>query len=208
MRATPDSQPPRGRSRHDGFNSRVDGFRPPGAPLGGPGARDNWLYRANRQRPKGTEEERSLQLSWHAKEAHNGPVPVDDTAGPEQLLDAYFEAASGAISRNTERALRADIHVFTAWCSRRLTRPFPASPKTLVAFIDEMTASRTPATVRRYLSSITTMQKRLGETSPLENASVRFALQRMHRRRGRRQTQVHGLTCRSGTACSKQPETG
>ena len=35
------------------------------------------------------------------------------------------------------------------------------------------------------------MQKELGETSPLENASVRFALQRMHRRRGRRQTQVH-----------------
>ena len=38
------------------------------------------------------------------------------------------------------------------------------------------------------------VQKKLGETSPLENASVRFALQRMHRRRGRRQTQVHGLT--------------
>ena len=133
-------------------------------------------------------------MSWHAREAHSGPVPVDDTGGPEQLLDAYFEAASGAISRNTERALRADVNVFTTWCRGRLTAPFPASPKTLVAFIDEMTSSRTPATVRRYLSSITTVEKELGETSPLENASVRFALQRMHRRRGRRQTQVHGLT--------------
>ena len=130
----------------------------------------------------------------HTREAHGGPVPVKNTGGPEQVLDAYFEAASGAISRNTERALRADVNVLTTWCRARLTAPFPASPKTLVAFIDEMTASRTPATVRRYLSSITTVQKGLGETSPLENTSVRFALQRMHRRRGRRQTQVHGRT--------------
>ena len=133
-------------------------------------------------------------MSWHAREAHSGPVGVEDTGRTQELLDAYFEAASGAISRNTERALRADVHVFTAWCRGRLTAPFPARPKTLVAFIDEMTASRTPATVRRYLSSITTVQKKLGETSPLEDTSVRFALQRMHRRRGRRQTQVHGLT--------------
>ena len=133
-------------------------------------------------------------MSWDAREAHCGPVLVEETPGAEEPLAAYFEAAKGAISHNTERALRADVHVFTAWCRRHLTVPFPANPKTLVAFIDEMTASRTPATVRRYLSSITTVQKGLGQTSPLENTSVRFALQRMHRRRGRRQTQVQGLT--------------
>ena len=133
-------------------------------------------------------------MRWHARAAHGGPVPVEDNGEPEELLDAYLEAASGAISPNTERALRADVHVFSAWCQRRRTAPFPAGPETLVAFIEEMTTSRTPATIRRYLSSITTVQKELGETIPLENASVRFALQRMHRRRGRRQTQVHGLT--------------
>ena len=133
-------------------------------------------------------------MSWHARAAHGGPVPVEETCRGDELLDAYLKTASGAISANTERALRADIHVFNAWCQRRRTAPFPASPKTLVAFIDEMTASKTPATVRRYLSSITTVQKGLGETTPLENGSVRFALQRMHRRRGRRQAQVHGLT--------------
>ncbi len=133
-------------------------------------------------------------MNWHARAAHGGPVRVEDSGRGDEALDAYLEAASGAISANTERALRADIHVFTAWCRRNLTASFPASAKTLVAFIDEMTVSRTPATVRRYLSSITTVQKGLGETSPLENASVQFALKRMHRRRGRRQTQVHGLT--------------
>ena len=133
-------------------------------------------------------------MNWHGGQTHKGPVLVTNTREPPEALDAYLDAARGAISPNTERALRADIHVFTAWCRRRHTAPFPAAPRTLVSFIDKMSASRTPATVRRYLSSITTVQKGLGETSPLENAGVQLALQRMHRRRGRRQSQVHGLT--------------
>ena len=36
--------------------------------------------------------------------------------------------------------------------------------------------------------------KALRETNPLDSTAVRFALQRMHRRRGRRQAQVQGLT--------------
>ena len=116
------------------------------------------------------------------------------TSGPQGALAAYLDAARGAISPNTERALRADVGVFAAWCRGRHTVPFPAAPESLVAFIDEMTASRTPATVRRYVSSITTVQKGLGETNALENTGVQLALQRMHRRRGRRQSQVHGLT--------------
>ena len=38
------------------------------------------------------------------------------------------------------------------------------------------------------------MHKALREANPVDSATVRFALQRMHRRRGRRQTQVQGLT--------------
>ena len=48
--------------------------------------------------------------------------------------------------------------------------------------------------MRRYVSSIATLHKALRHTNPLESARVRFALQRMHRRRGRRQAQVQGLT--------------
>ena len=42
--------------------------------------------------------------------------------------------------------------------------------------------------------NIATVHKALRETNPLDSAAVRFALQRMHRRRGRRQAQVQGLT--------------
>ena len=64
----------------------------------------------------------------------------------------------------------------------------------MVAFVDAMGRVKTPATVRRYVSSIAAVHKALRQPNPLASAAVRFALQRMHRRRGRRQAQVQGLT--------------
>ena len=109
-------------------------------------------------------------------------------------LAAYFEAARGAFSRNTERALRSDVQIFAAWCRRRFRAALPADAADVVAFIDEMARVKTPATVRRYVSSIATLHRALRQPNPLDSASVRFALKRMHRRRGRRQAQVRGLT--------------
>ena len=112
----------------------------------------------------------------------------------EEPLAAYLETARGAFSRNTERALRSDVQMFTGWCREQCRTGFPASAATVAAFVDEMGRIKTPATVRRYVSSIATVHKALGETNPLDSTTVRFALQRMHRRRGRRQAQVQGLT--------------
>ena len=84
--------------------------------------------------------------------------------------------------------------MFTGWCREQSRTGFPASAATVAAFVDEMGRIKTPATVRRYVSSIATVHKALGETNPLDSTTVRFALQRMHRRRGRRQAQVQGLT--------------
>ena len=115
-------------------------------------------------------------------------------AAAEEPVDAYLKAARGAVSRNTERALRSDVHVFGTWCREHWRTAFPASGATVAAFVDEMGRRKTPATVRRYVSSIATVHKALREPNPLDSPAVQFALQRMHRRRGRRQTQVRGLT--------------
>ena len=116
-----------------------------------------------------------------------------DTEGGDPLT-AYFEAAGGAFSRNTERALRADVQVFATWCRQHFRPAFPADAATVVAFVDDMGRVKSPATVRRYVSSIAALHKALRQANPLDSAGVRFALQRMHRRRGRRQAQVRGLT--------------
>ena len=118
----------------------------------------------------------------------------DDAEVVGEPLTAYLKEARGAFSRNTERALRSDVHIFAAWCRQHVRAAFPADAATVVAFVDDMARVKTPATVRRYVSSIATLHKALRQTSPLESAAVRFALQRMHRRRGRRQAQVQGLT--------------
>ena len=119
---------------------------------------------------------------------------VAHAADEEDPLAAYFDAARGAFSPNTERALRADVEIFAAWCRHHLRVAVPASAATVVAFIDDRARVKAPATVRRYVSSIATLHKALRHPNPLEHARIRFALQRMHRRRGRRQAQVQGLT--------------
>ena len=83
-------------------------------------------------------------------------------------LAAYFEAARGAFSHNTERALRADVEIFASWCRQHLRAALPASAATVVAFIDDMARVKAPATVRRYVSSIATLHKALRHTNPLE----------------------------------------
>ena len=119
---------------------------------------------------------------------------VEYAAEAGDQLAACFEAARGAFSHNTERALRADVKIFAFWCRQHGLEAVPASAATVVAFIDGMARVKASSTVRRYVSSIATLHKALGQTNPLESAPVRFALQRMHRLRGRRQAQVQGLT--------------
>ena len=120
---------------------------------------------------------------------------ASDAEVAEQLA-GFFETARSAFSRNTERALRADLRVFVSWCRQHVVAAVPACAATVVAFIDYMERVKAPATVRRYVSSIATFHKALRLANPVDSVVVKLALQRMHRIRGRRQAQVQGLTWR------------
>ena len=114
----------------------------------------------------------------------------------EEQLAWFFRTVRSAFSPNTERALRADLRVFLTWCRTRGLTAMPASSTTVVAFIDDRGRSKAPATVRRYVSSIATLHRALSMENPACRTTVKLALQRMYRTRGRRQTQVTGLTWR------------
>ena len=103
-------------------------------------------------------------------------------------------AAGGAFSRNTERAMRSDLAVFARWCGERGLRDLPAAPETVAAFVDAMAETRAPATVRRYVASIAAAHRVAGLERTLKGPQVRLAISRMHRKKGRRQGQAHGLT--------------
>ena len=73
-------------------------------------------------------------------------------------------------------------------------RALPATPESVAAFVDTMAEVRAPATVRRYVTSIAIAHRALGREKTLKSPPVRLALQRMHRKKGRRQDQATGLT--------------
>ena len=95
---------------------------------------------------------------------------------------------------NTERALRADLTLFADWCRGRGMAPLPAEPSTVAAFVDDMAATRASATVCRYVASIAVAHRVAGHLGATRTAPVRIAMERMYRRRGRRQAQARALT--------------
>ena len=70
----------------------------------------------------------------------------------------------------------------------------PASSETIAAFVDAMATDRAPATVRRYVASVAATHRGIGLEQTARSEPVRRALQRMHRKNGRRQTQARGVT--------------
>ena len=109
-------------------------------------------------------------------------------------FEACPETCRGALSDNTERAVRSDLAIYCAWCSQNGMPAVPASAETIAAFIDAMGKMRAPATVRRYVTSIGIAQRTLELEETTRREPVRCALKRMHLRNGRRQAQAEGLT--------------
>ena len=110
------------------------------------------------------------------------------------LFDDCAQNSRGAMSGNTERAVRSDLAIYSAWCGERGVPALPASAHTIAAFVDAMARVRAPATVRRYVASIGAAHRAMGLAKTARSEPVRRALQRMHRRKGRRQAQAKGLT--------------
>jgi integrase len=118
------------------------------------------------------------------------------TAEPSLLanLDRHADQARGAYASNTERALRADVVVFTSWCAEIGKQSLPVAAETLAAFVDAMGEARAPATVRRYVSSVATFHRAAQLANPTAAIEVKLALKRLHRTKGRAQMQAAPLT--------------
>lgn len=123
-------------------------------------------------------------------------ITTDLPALIEQNLAAYRTAAHGAFSAATERALLCDSKVFTEWCSSRALAALPAEPSTVAAFIDDQTLTKKPATIRRYVSSISHLHRAADVSNPCERNIVKLALKRMSKGQNSAQKQAEGLTRR------------
>ena len=117
-------------------------------------------------------------------------------------LQNYSEAAKGAFSASTERALASDTRLWTSWCSDNGHAPLPAAPGAVVAFVKEMAVDRKPATVSRYLSSLAHMHRAVNLPDPTKANEVALAMRALRRSKPTRQRQQLASSSRLVSASS------
>jgi integrase len=123
------------------------------------------------------------------------PQPVLE--GPLAALLEWQAMAEGAYSPNTLRAQKADGAIFQAFCESRGEPYLPAAPKTIRAFIeDRVKAAKKPATIKRYVATISRVHMAAGLLNPCSSEAVRLGLKRMGRETTVRQGQAHPLNWR------------
>lgn len=134
-------------------------------------------------------------MNHHKAEAMANQVPA---LIPSRELGArlaeHAHAARGAFSPNTERALRSDVALFTAWCDAVDRSALPATSATVAAFVDaQAELGKRPATVRRYCASIAAFHRAAGLEAPTAADAVKLALKRHGKAAGTRQRQAPAL---------------
>jgi len=110
-----------------------------------------------------------------------------------ERLKQWAALAGDAFSPRTIEALDGDGRLFRAWCLERSLAWLPADPATVVAFMEDVGATRRPATISRYLANISTLHKAAGAPSPTEHPDVKLARKAHARKKGTDQRQAAPL---------------
>src|SRR5271168_4051699 len=136
-----------------------------------------------------------MKLTSQAGEFGPGPLaPQPVLQGPLAALLEWQAMAEGAYSPNTLRAQKADGAIFQAFCESRGESYLPADPKTVRAFIeDRVKAGKKPATIKRYVATISRVHTAAHLLNPCSSEAVRLGLKKMGRETSARQDQAHPL---------------
>jgi integrase len=109
-------------------------------------------------------------------------------------MQAWWERAQGAYPPNTRKAWACDWKVFIGFCSSSNACPLPASPETVAFFVQFCRESaKKPATVQRYLSTITLAHRVAKLMNPCDDEAVRLEIKAFTNAVGVRQRQARAL---------------
>jgi integrase len=135
-----------------------------------------------------------MKLTQRPPESVLHPIGEQNAEKAKNALIEWSAMAKEAYSKNTRRAQRADGAVFQGFCEMKGLEFFPAAPITIRAFIEHcVKVAKKPATVRRYVATITRAHLAAGLTSPCASEPVRLALQEMGQKTSARQRQALAL---------------
>lgn len=131
-----------------------------------------------------------------ALQHHEGAHPfhhLAPAADPQVLaaLQDFHAHARDAFAHKTTQAWRHDTQVFVQWCIEHEHRALPAAPKTIAAFLDDMTrpvdaggGGRATGTVLRYVATLAWMHRAAGVVNPCEDTHVQLAVRAIKRLQG------------------------
>jgi len=102
--------------------------------------------------------------------------------------------ATKAYADNTRRAWRTDWATYSAFCEKRKLTALPSDPMTVRAFVlDRVQAGKKPASIRRYLATITRAHRAVRAMTPCDGEPVRLAVQEMKVTTSSRQRQARAV---------------
>ncbi|MCW2240413.1 tyrosine-type recombinase/integrase [Azospirillum canadense] len=122
-------------------------------------------------------------------------------ATPAGRVRDTLAAAEEAFAPNTKRAIRADTDDFIRWCIAAKRVSLPASPETVIAYLDDLAARTSPrtgqriaaSTLARRLSSLSWLHRAHDHPDPTKTAPVQMKMKALSRRKGTRQSQALGI---------------
>jgi integrase len=113
---------------------------------------------------------------------------------PAERVRAWWKKARRVYPEATLRAWRFDWSAFLAFCKPRGLLPLPASPSTVVAYIEACAAAgKKPATIRRYLATIACAHRAAKLLNPNDDEDVKLTLKGIHNKSTVRQRQAKAL---------------
>jgi integrase len=107
---------------------------------------------------------------------------------------AWWAKASRVYPDNTKKAWVNDWKIFLAHCLAKRASPLPAESETVASFVDACRLEqKKPATIRRYLSTITRAHKVAGLADPCTDEFVQLEIKGLYHVMSARQRQAKGF---------------
>src|ERR1700730_10791982 len=122
------------------------------------------------------------------------PATVSFAAEPAMRVRNWWERAHRVYPENTKKAWRSDWAVFMALCEQKQKTPLPAKPETVASFVDYCRlAPKKPATIRRYLSTISLAHRVANLANPCADEFVQLEIKGLYNGMSARQRQANAL---------------
>jgi integrase len=106
----------------------------------------------------------------------------------------WWDSAQRVYPANTQRAWRADWHVYEGFCRDRGVATVPAALASVASFVEVCgDQGKKPATIRRYLTTVALAHRVAKFENPCSSEPVRHALKALTNEVSTRQRQARGL---------------